>query len=465
MKEFRIFGMLLLFALCSLNGAGASPVTVRVDAGSPKWTVSKYLTGSHFVYAYEPDSLYKDERIADWMRRSKVGVIRWPGGTAVQQYHWDQLNGIAFKVDSWNPAYNAKPKAPTDYMDLDEFVAFCRRVGAEPMVGINILSGKKYNRDAAAKEEAHRLITYCRDKKYKVKFWYIGNECYKGFGEKSYARYIDEYADVLKAVDSNIVIIADWKFGPESKERFAQALEIAKTARQLDVLEIHEKWGNEWGLASGRSVADWRNEYPIYNGRLGEYIRMFSDEMQKAGRPDVRLAFNEWGLGYVQGGDEFDHALVAADFMIELFRNPVYQACYWNLNMGNKTTRVLNTRKARHDLIELNPVAYIFEMYAHALGQPLLALTSSSKSVYGFAVGSNQASIQVFLLNKNETTKRVKIEVADRLFDAGDIQLESFQTPGKIKHEPVAHFGSAKELTLELQPFTFNRIVIRPEKH
>jgi len=67
--------------------------------------------------------------------------------------------------------------------------------------------------------------------------------------------------------------------------------------------------------------------------------------MKRAGRPHVKLAFNEWGLGYVQNGNEFDHALVASDFMIELFRNPVYQACYWNLNMGNKHTRVLHTRK------------------------------------------------------------------------------------------------------------------------
>ena len=94
-------------------------VRVDVDTARPVRTISKYLTGSHFVYAFERDALYKDERIADWMRKSKIGVIRWPGGTAVQNYHWDNLNGIAFKEDSWDPAYNAVAADPKDYMDLD----------------------------------------------------------------------------------------------------------------------------------------------------------------------------------------------------------------------------------------------------------------------------------------------------------------------------------------------------------
>jgi len=75
--------------------AGQRAVHISVRASAPQWRISKYLTGMHFVYAFERDVLYADERIAQWMRRAKVGIIRWPGGTAVQHYHWDSLNGIA----------------------------------------------------------------------------------------------------------------------------------------------------------------------------------------------------------------------------------------------------------------------------------------------------------------------------------------------------------------------------------
>ena len=97
---------LLLVPLVAMHAADAPKQTgtirIAVDASMPQWQISRYLTGMHFVYGFEHDSLYRDEHIADWMRRAKVGIIRWPGGTAVQTHHWDRLNGISFKADTWD---------------------------------------------------------------------------------------------------------------------------------------------------------------------------------------------------------------------------------------------------------------------------------------------------------------------------------------------------------------------------
>jgi alpha-L-arabinofuranosidase len=439
-----------------------APATVRVDTRRVKWTVSKQLTGSHFVYACEPDALYRDERIAAWMRRSKVGVIRWPGGTAVQSYHWDKLNGIPFKTDSWDPQYKSAAKKPSEYMDLDEYIAYCRRVRAEAMVGINIKSGKLYNRPADSVDEARRLIEYCLRKKYRVKYWYIGNECYIGFGHKAYAAQIDRFAKVLKSVDPKITIIADWKFGPKSKGRFAQCLEIVRKSKHVDIMEIHEKWGNPWGLASGKTMADWRKQFPIYNGRLGELIRQFHQKLADTDRSHVKLAFNEWGLGSVPDGDVFDHALIAADFMIELFRNRVRQGCYWNLNMGGKAARVLVRGDDRAALKSLNPVAHIFEMYAHALGTQLLEMTSPRRDVYGFAVrDAATRTVHVYLLNKSTATVPVEIKISGSPADRRTVQLESFTKPGKLVTSKPMNFTDPRQPTVSLKPFSFNRITVR----
>ena len=438
---------------------------MRLDAGRAKWTVSKYLTGSHFVYACEPDALYRDERIAAWMRRSKVGVIRWPGGTAVQSYHWDNLNGIPFKVDSWDPKYNAVPKKASGYMDLDEYVTYCRRVGAEPMVGVNIKSGKLFNRQADSLDEARRLIEYCRDKKYRVKHWYIGNECYIGFGHKAYAAQIDKYAKILKSVDPKITIVADWKFGPESKRRFAQCLDIVRKSEHVDIMEIHEKWGNQWGLASGKTLADWRKQFPIYNGKLGAFIRKFHQELAGTNRSHVKLGFNEWGLGGVPGGDAFDHALIAADFMIELFRNRVHQACYWNLNMGAGPARVLvrGRGESKDTLKSLNPVSHVFEMYAHALGAQLIELTSSRRDVYGFAVrDAEKKTLHIYLLNKIAANVSLKIDIAGSAQREVAVQTESFTRPGdKLKTSEPVTFSAKRRPAVTLRPWSFNRITIR----
>jgi len=453
-------GLLLSCAASDSRAQDAMPVRVCVDAGHPVRTISKFLTGSHFVYAFESDALYSDERIADWMRRSKVGVIRWPGGTAVQNYHWDHLNGIAFKEDSWDPDYKATDVASGNYMDLDEYIAFCRRVGAEPMVGINIKSGKKYKREAEALDEARRLITYCRDKNYGVKFWYIGNECFKGFGARGYARYIDRYGEVLRSVDSNIVVIGDWKFGPEEKRRFEECVEIAATSRQLDVMEIHEKWGNDWSLTTGHTKADWRAECPLYNGKLGDYIRKFHQAMKDAGRPQVKLAFNEWGIGNVSDGDEFDYALVAADFLVEIFRNDVEQACYWNLNMGPGKSRVLATTENRSRLLKFNPVAHVFEMYAHALGGELLEVATSEKCVYGFAVRGPGDELQVYLLNKNEQPAAVELSIEPGELEGMRVRTEALVAPGELVSSDHGIQAVGQSCVVELKPSSFTTIVI-----
>ena len=430
-------------------------VRVDVDTARPVRTISKYLTGSHFVYAFERDALYKDERIADWMRKSKIGVIRWPGGTAVQNYHWDNLNGIAFKEDSWDPAYNAVAADPKDYMDLDEYIAFCRRVGAEPMVGVNIKSGMKYDREEEALDEARRLITYCKDRQYGVKHWYIGNECFKGFGARKYAQYLDRYAEVLRSVDPDIVIIGDWKFGPESKDRFKEAVEIASTSKHLDVLEIHEKWGNDWSLTPGRTRADWLSECPLYRGELGRYIRAFHEAMKESGRSRVKLAFNEWGVGGVSDGDEFDYAMVAADFLVELFRNDIHQACYWNLNMGSMNSRVLATSADRSSLLKLNPVAHVFEMYAHALEKELYEVTSPDPCVYGFAAGGADGVLHLYLLNKRAESVRIKLHLKSVVAGDTDVLVETFATPGVIRRVDSAAGA------IELGPCSFNRIEMK----
>jgi hypothetical protein len=459
-----LMGILILMRVVICTGiADDVPVQVTIDVEHPKWTISKYLTGMHFVYAFERDALYADERVADWMRRCRVGVIRWPGGTVVQHYHWNDLNGIAFKQDTWDPRYDETPRKPEMYMDLDEYLAFCNRVGAEPMVGINIKSGKKYNREADAVNAARRLIEYGKAQGADVPFWYIGNECFKGFGAVSYIKYIQQYAQVLRSVDSNINIIADWKFGPEHKHRFKQTLQIACNAEGLNIMEIHEKWGNPWGLKSGRSVSDWKQEFPLYNGALSRYIKTFHEKMDAAGRPNIRLAFNEWGVGGIDNGDPFDYALVAADFLMELFRNRIYQACYWNLNMGPKESRVLVTTDYRGRLEKFNPVAHVFEMYAHALEQQLVPVHTSKKYVYGFAT-LNQVPhmpvVQVYLMNKHPRPSIAELKPlsGDRTMKALG---ESLVAPGHVTPLGAIQETDMAPWRFRLEPYSFSRITLK----
>ena len=421
----------------------------------------------HFVYAMERDSLYQDPRIADWMKRAQVGMIRWPGGSAVQTYHWDHLNGIAFKADTWDPACKIPSAPPADYMDLDEYIAFCRRISAEPLVGVNIGSGRKFNRLQDSLGEARRLIRYCKDKGYPVRHWYIGNECFKGWSAGGYAKAIDQYAEALRSVDPDIIIIGDWKFGPEDKHNFADALLIAKTSKQLNVLEIHEKWGNEWGLSQndGEATLDnWQHEAGLYHGRLDAYIEKFLTEMQSAGK-NVRLGFNEWGAAMSGSTDSFPVALVKADYLISLFRHPIYSACDWNLNMGPEQSKILITANDRHELTGFSPAAHIFELCATALEMQNVPLSSSDRLVYGFsAKDSATGAVQVYLLNKHSEPATVELKINGIAPGATHCDITAFVAPGVLKTEPIP-MNENKPLAIQLAPLSFSRITINPSTH
>ncbi|MBD3588421.1 hypothetical protein [Bacteroides sp. GM023] len=437
--------------------------SLKIDVANIKWQISEYLTGSHFVYANEPDNLYKDSRISDWMERSKVKVIRWPGGTAVQNYHWDKLNGIAFDCDTWEPDYNSGYKDPANYMDLDEFIAFCRKVGAEPMVGINIKSGKKYNKPALAEDEARRLILHCKDSDYNVKYWYIGNEAYAtGFGVKEYATYIDKYASILKSVNPNITIIADWKFGPQAKNRFNELIQVAKASEQLDIIEVHEKWAEGWGLISGENMEDWQKESPLYDGLLSSYTEKFYAEMDKAGKK-VKLAMNEWGIGNIKEATPFENGLVAADYLIEIFRNKIVMACYWNLNMGNINSRILkveNYGTANASLTEISVIGNVFSLIAPAQGNFLINLENPIQGIHGFAtINAAKKTVEIYLLNKNSDDINIPIQISNYNIEQGNVKQSTYSQLGNIIEKPYGNV-KLKELIVSVPKMCFTRITI-----
>lgn len=445
----------------------AVPIQIQIDASKPQWTISPYLTGSHFVYAVEPDSLFADGRVAEWMRVCKVGVIRWPGGTSVQSYHWDHLNGVPFQSDSWAPHYTAPSPAidPSNYMDLDKYLAFCRQVGAEPMIGVNIKSGKDNHREQDGLDEARRLVTYCKNQGYHVKFWYIGNEGYAcDIGVDTYPAYIDSYGAMIKSLIPDAVIIADWKFGPLDKHRFEESVKIAKESKYLDMMEFHEKWGDDWGLTSGKAMNDWRRETSVFGGQLGDFTRRFHEEMAKAGKPTMKVSFNEWGLQATDKRDAvnnpFEAALIASDYLLEIFRNDVYQACYWNLNIGPEATQVLRTSHKDHTLLDFNPVAAIFKMYAHALGKTLLVLDSSDPHVYGFAtIDPATKQTDIYLLNKAQTMASLQVSARNTGLGLVHPTMEAFTFPGTVKTISLDPIDPTL-FYIDLQSSSFNRIIL-----
>ena len=439
----------------------ATTIKISIDTTKPNWVISKYLTGMHAVYGSEHDKLWEDPKVAEWMKTARVGTIRYPGGTAVQTWHWEEPSGINFEEDAWAPGYDKKPRDEEDWMGLDEYIAFCRKIHADPMIGINTKSGKKYNRQKESIESAVNLVKHCKEKGYNVRLWYIGNESYIGWSAKGYAAVIDTYAKAMKSIDPNITIIGDWKFGPEDKQRFQQTIEICLRSKEIDVMEIHEKYfiadkTTGFGLMSdgynSETIAGWQAEKGLYHGRLDHYINEFYKEM-KTHNKDIKLAFNEWTAA---GTGSHNAALVKADYLLTMFNHPIFSACDWSTHWKYGP---LDSSRHTGKLKGFTPTAHIYEMLAHALEKNHLSMTSDGGNVYGFAAaGETTDSVQVYLLNKRSTSVTAEIEVGDAYRNAS-FKIESFVNPGKITISDSAKHEQQSSASITLPALSFNRIV------
>ena len=216
------------------EAVGDAPrITVRLDRISER-TVSDRLLGFNIVYAKNPDSLWRSGVLEKAIRDVRPGFLRYPGGTVNTYFHWEHPTGNGWE-DLWDPQYDtARNRPPEEFMDIDEYMALVRRTGAEPLLGINVNSGFRWNRVEEGVQEALRLMKYCRDKGFKVKYWFMGNEPYMhdcNGGAVTPARYgemINAFVPRMKEFDPDIKIIANWhatfrKHGRQYDELFAVA--------------------------------------------------------------------------------------------------------------------------------------------------------------------------------------------------------------------------------------------------
>ena len=132
-----------------------------------------------------------------------VSVLRYPGGTVADNFHWKTnllSNNNRFPYEEGDTE-----------TDFDEFMAFCQRVNAEPILVVNTEAWQIAQDLDGGAEEAADWVQYCKDRGYNVKYWEIGNETYwhPFFTAREYGRAVKKYAQAMKAVDPTIKISAN----------------------------------------------------------------------------------------------------------------------------------------------------------------------------------------------------------------------------------------------------------------
>jgi alpha-N-arabinofuranosidase len=247
---------------------------------------------------------HADPDVIRMLRESGLPLLRWPGGNFVSGYHWrDGVGVVDARPTLPNPAW---PGLEPNLFGTDEFVAFCRQVGCEPMICVNAGSGSP--------EEAAAWVEYCNGtpdtpmgrlradqgnpEPYGVRIWEIGNEVHGDWqvGWTTAGGYVDRYrrfASAMRAVDPAIEILAcgEQLLGLESEWNRCLIDEGGET---LQTITDHLLTGGSVGRDT--SPVELYHAFMGYAGTLGDLYRPMVERMEARGIEDPHIAVTELQL-------------------------------------------------------------------------------------------------------------------------------------------------------------------------
>jgi alpha-L-arabinofuranosidase len=254
-----------------------------------------------------PDGFRKD--VLAEVRQLGVPIIRYPGGNFVSGYNW--LDGVGPKKDRPRVLNRASNSTESNQFGTDEFLAWCRAVGAEPLLAVNLGTGTP--------ERAADLVEYCNvesgtrwsdqrrkngaERPYNVKYWCLGNEMdgpwqLGHMPAKEYGLKARDAALQMRTVDPSIRLVAcgSSEVGmPTYLEWDRQTLE--ECYDDVDAISLHHYFGN--GSETGGDSAKFLAANLMMDRQIEE-IMAVCDMVRgrKRSKKQLWLSFDEWNVWY-----------------------------------------------------------------------------------------------------------------------------------------------------------------------
>ncbi len=281
----------------------------------------EHLGRAVYTGVYQPGSPLADASgfRTDVVREVKelgVPIIRYPGGNFVSGYNW--LDGVGPKAQRPSVLERAWNSIETNQYGTNDFVDWCRLVGAEPLLGMNFGTGTA--------EMAVAYVEYCNlergtkwsdlrrshgyDGPHNVRYWCLGNEMdgpwqIGQMQSREYGRKARDAAQQMRTIDRNLQLIACGSSGTAMPQYLVWDREVLEECfDQVDGISLHAYYGNTPAL-TGNSTA----RYLAMNLDMDRQIREVAavcDYVQGLRRSSKRLwlSFDEWNVWYrARSGD------------------------------------------------------------------------------------------------------------------------------------------------------------------
>jgi len=283
---------------------------------------------------YDPNSRFADANgfrkdVLEEIQKLQVPVIRYPGGNFVSGYHW--LDGVGPKQDRPKVLDKAWNSLETNQFGTNEFLLWCKTVGTQPLLGLNLGTGTP--------ESAAALVEYCNVEKgtkwselrrkhgiadpHKVTHWCLGNEMDGPWqiGHMSAAEYGEKAADAarqMRYVDPALKLIACGSSGPTMPTYLEWDREVLEQCYDyVDAISLHRYFDNtsETGGDSAKFLA-----LNLSMERQIAEVAAVCDYVQGRKRSPKKLwlSFDEWNVWYrARSGSAMDGDRKEAPHLLE----------------------------------------------------------------------------------------------------------------------------------------------------
>lgn len=446
-REFLRSGAIAAGGLLFRQGASAfapasSGVESRVEVllEEPLGTISPNLYG-HFAehlggVIYDgiwvgPNSKVANidgirKELVEHMQKIKAPVVRYPGGCFADSYDWRDGVGPAdkrprrsnFWGDIESPLSPDSHKYEPNQFGTNEFVHFCKLVGAQPYLAANVRS--------LPAEEFYRWVEYCNAPRgsttladsraaagspepFHVRFWGVGNEswgCGGNFTAQEYAVEFRRFTTWVPRFGEDLAFIAsgpnddnwDWTRGfleEIARKGPGQLRSIFGLALHYYAWNLSRGRTNDWNEGKGDAlkfeVVDW---YELL--RQGEVMdSLIAGHWQIMGEIDrqhqIKLVIDEWGPWYRPGseatpGNILEQMPTLRDAVFSAITLDIFHQHPEKIAMANcaQLINCLNSLYLAHqDSFCITPVGHVFDMYsAHQGGQSLRTIFSAPTITY-----------------------------------------------------------------------------------
>lgn len=261
-----------------------------------------------------------DPEVVQMARELETPLVRF-GGNFTSSYHWK--NGIGPRDQrrsqsnlAWNiPEYNT--------FGTDEFLRFCKLIGAQPQIALNLGSGTP--------EEAAEWVKYVNhhwgDKKGGL-LWELGNELWGSWNtgypaQDQIGARTQAFSEAIRKVDPNACLIATGA-DPDHYHEW-NAVQFSTPPDTFQYLSTHFVVGDDQVQLTNPSndfIALASFALPI---GLERRMKEMTEQIQQSNHKNAKIAFTEWlflpGQRPAPGFNNMGGAIDTAGFLNMLLRN------------------------------------------------------------------------------------------------------------------------------------------------